>query len=81
LLTQRQSFVVILSSLICAEELPEVTFDDGFAILMAGVATDYTEIISIKATVRRWMIALLLPGDDDSADPFDRLAAESDYLK
>lgn len=34
---------------------------NGFAFLMAGVATDYTEILSIKSTMKSWKIALLLP--------------------
>lgn len=32
-----------------------------FAFLMAGVATDYTEVMSIKETTRSWKIALFLP--------------------
>ncbi len=34
---------------------------NGFAFLMAGVATDYTEILSIKSTMKSWKIAFLLP--------------------
>lgn len=34
---------------------------NSFAFLMAGVATDYTEIMSIKDTTRSWRIALALP--------------------
>ncbi len=34
---------------------------NSFAFLMAGVATDYTEIMSIKDTTGRWKIALFLP--------------------
>lgn len=34
---------------------------NGFVFLMAGVATDYTEIMSIKDTTRSWKIALFLP--------------------
>lgn len=34
---------------------------NGFAFLMTGVATDYTEIMIIKDTTKRWTIALLLP--------------------
>lgn len=34
---------------------------NGFAFLMAGVATDYTEIMSIKDTTASWKIALFLP--------------------
>jgi len=32
-----------------------------FAFLMTGVATDYTEILSLKETTRSWKIALFLP--------------------
>ena len=34
---------------------------NGFTFLMAGVATDYTEIMSLRETTRSWKIALLLP--------------------
>lgn len=34
---------------------------NSFAFLMAGVSTDYTEIMSIKDTTRSWKIALALP--------------------
>jgi len=34
---------------------------NAFAFLMAGVATDYTEIMSLKDTTRSWKIALSLP--------------------
>ena len=34
---------------------------NSFAFLMAGVATDYTEIMVIKSTTRSWKIALFLP--------------------
>jgi uncharacterized protein len=34
---------------------------NAFAFLMTGVATDYTEILSIRETMRSWKIALLLP--------------------
>lgn len=34
---------------------------NGFTFLMAGVATDYTEIMSIKETTASWRIALFLP--------------------
>lgn len=34
---------------------------NAFAFLMAGVATDYTEVMSIKDTTRSWKIALSLP--------------------
>ena len=34
---------------------------NGFTFLMAGVATDYTEIMSLKDTTRSWKIALFLP--------------------
>lgn len=34
---------------------------NGFAFLMAGVSTDYTEIMSIRDTTSSWKIALFLP--------------------
>ncbi|MEM6774544.1 MAG: ATPase, partial [Pseudomonadota bacterium] len=34
---------------------------NSFTFLMAGVATDYTEIMSIRDTTRSWAIALCLP--------------------
>ena len=34
---------------------------NSFAFLMTGVATDYTEIMSIKDTTHSWRIALFLP--------------------
>ncbi|MEM1299367.1 MAG: permease [Pseudomonadota bacterium] len=34
---------------------------NGFVFLMAGVATDYTEVMSLKDTTRSWRIALALP--------------------
>ncbi len=34
---------------------------NGFTFLMTGVATDYTEIMSLKETTRSWKIALFLP--------------------
>ena len=34
---------------------------NSFTFLMAGVATDYTEVMSIKDTTRSWKIALFLP--------------------
>jgi uncharacterized membrane protein YraQ (UPF0718 family) len=34
---------------------------NSFTFLMAGVATDYTEVMSIKETTRSWKIALFLP--------------------
>ena len=34
---------------------------NGFAFLMAGVATDYTEIVILKDTTKSWKIALFLP--------------------
>ncbi len=34
---------------------------NGFAFLMTGVATDYTEIMSLRETTRSWKIALFLP--------------------
>ena len=34
---------------------------NGFAFLMTGVSTDYTEIMVLKDTTRSWKIALFLP--------------------
>lgn len=34
---------------------------NAFAFLMTGVATDYTEILSIRDTVKSWAAALVLP--------------------
>ena len=34
---------------------------NSFAFLMAGVATDYTEIMVLKDTTRSWKLALFLP--------------------
>lgn len=34
---------------------------NGFAFLMAGAATDYTEVLALRETTRSWKIALLLP--------------------
>lgn len=34
---------------------------NGFVFLMAGAATDYTEIMSLKDTTKSWKIALFLP--------------------
>ena len=34
---------------------------NAFAFLMAGVATDYTEIMSLKETTKSWKAALFLP--------------------
>ncbi|MDO6805066.1 hypothetical protein Q4595_21620, partial [Wenyingzhuangia sp. 1_MG-2023] len=34
---------------------------NSFTFLMAGAATDYTEIMSLKDTTRSWKIALFLP--------------------
>jgi uncharacterized membrane protein YraQ (UPF0718 family) len=34
---------------------------NGFAFLMTGVSTDYTEIMSIKETTKSWKIAWFLP--------------------
>jgi len=34
---------------------------NGFTFLMAGVATDYTEIMGLKERTRSWKIALFLP--------------------
>jgi len=34
---------------------------NAFTFLMAGVATDYTEILSLRETTRSWKISLFLP--------------------
>lgn len=34
---------------------------NGFAFLMAGAATDYTEILALRETTRSWKTAFLLP--------------------
>ncbi|MGJ8678161.1 MAG: permease [Akkermansiaceae bacterium] len=34
---------------------------NGFAFLMAGAATDYTEIMALKETTKSWRMSLLLP--------------------
>lgn len=34
---------------------------NGFAFLMAGAATDYTEIMALKETTRSWKMAMVLP--------------------
>ena len=34
---------------------------NAFTFLMAGVATDYTEVMSIRETTKSWRIALFLP--------------------
>ncbi len=34
---------------------------NGFAFLMAGAATDYTEVLALRETTKSWKIALLLP--------------------
>ncbi len=34
---------------------------NSFAFLMAGVSTDYTEIMVMRDTTKSWRIALLLP--------------------
>ena len=34
---------------------------NGFAFLMAGAATDYTEIMALRETTRSWKLALALP--------------------
>jgi uncharacterized membrane protein YraQ (UPF0718 family) len=34
---------------------------NAFTFLMAGVATDYTEVMTLRDTTRSWKIALALP--------------------
>ncbi len=47
----------IAADLVTRAEAP----GNGFAFLMTGVATDYTEIMSLKETTGTWKIALFLP--------------------
>lgn len=47
----------IASDLITRADAP----GNGFTFLMAGVATDYTEIMSLKDTTGSWKLALFLP--------------------
>lgn len=55
---------------VCSEGLAPIASDlitraiapgNSFAFLMAGVATDYTEILALRETTRSWKIALFLP--------------------
>ncbi|MCB0272638.1 MAG: permease [Bdellovibrionales bacterium] len=55
---------------VCSEGLAPVAADlvtrakalgNGFAFLMAGVSTDYTEIMGLKERTKSWKIALFLP--------------------
>lgn len=55
---------------VCSEGLAPIATDlltkaaapgNAFAFLMAGVATDYTEILGIRETTKSWKIALFLP--------------------
>ncbi len=55
---------------VCSEGLAPIAADlinragapgNGFTFLMAGVSTDYTEIMGIKETTKSWKIALFLP--------------------
>ena len=34
---------------------------NGFTFLMAGISTDYTEVMVIRDTTKSWKIALFLP--------------------
>jgi uncharacterized protein len=65
-------FTMIAATLIevCSEGSTPVAADlviradapgNGFAFLMAGVSTDYTEIMVVKDTTHSWKIALFLP--------------------
>ena len=47
----------IAAYLVTREQAPS----NGFAFLMTGVATDYTEIISLKEATGSWKVALFLP--------------------
>jgi len=62
------TFATILE--VCSEGTTPIAADifnragapgNGFAFLMAGVATDYTEIMVIKGTTLSWKIALFVP--------------------
>lgn len=55
---------------VCSEGLAPIATDlltkaaapgNAFAFLMAGVATDYTEIMGVRETTKSWKIALFLP--------------------
>ncbi len=55
---------------VCSEGLSPIAADilnrafapgNAFAFLMAGVATDYTEIMALKETTKSWKISLFLP--------------------
>jgi uncharacterized membrane protein YraQ (UPF0718 family) len=65
-------FTVIAATIIevCSEGSAPIAADlitranapgNGFTFLMAGVATDYTEIMSLKDTTGSWKLALMLP--------------------
>ncbi len=65
-------FTIIAATIIevCSEGATPIAADllnradapgNSFAFLMAGVATDYTEIMVIRDTMRSWKIALFLP--------------------
>ena len=65
-------FTVIFATIIevCSEGSAPIAGDilnraaapgNGFAFLMAGVATDYTEVMVVKDTTKSWKIALFLP--------------------
>jgi len=47
----------IAADLVTRAEAP----GNGFAFLMTGVSTDYTEIMSLKETTGSWKVALMLP--------------------
>lgn len=55
---------------VCSEGLAPIATDlltkaaapgNAFTFLMAGVATDYTEILGVRETTKSWKIALFLP--------------------
>ncbi len=65
-------FTLITATLIevCSEGSAPIAADiftraeapgNAFAFMMAGVSTDYTEIMSLKETTKSWKIALFLP--------------------
>ncbi len=66
------SFTILFATVleVCSEGSAPIASDilnrahapgNGFAFLMAGVATDYTEIMVMKDTTRSWKIALFIP--------------------
>jgi hypothetical protein len=65
-------FTMVMATIveICSEGSTPIAADivtraqapgNGFAFLMGGVSTDYTEIVTLKETTGSWKIALFLP--------------------